>query len=52
MHAGGQEKEDVLVVDDLLHDFEFPAIKTILTPLLFVSLFVLDFYFIAMQFEG
>ena len=25
MHAGGQEKGDVLVVDDLLHDFEFPA---------------------------
>ena len=25
MHEGGQEKGDVLVVDDLLHDFEFPA---------------------------
>lgn len=25
MHPDGQEKGDVLVVDDLLHDFEFPA---------------------------
>lgn len=25
MHEGGQEKGDVLVVGDLLHDFEFPA---------------------------
>ncbi len=28
MHPDGQEKGDVLVVDDLLHDFEFPAGST------------------------